>query len=181
MEPLLIPNKDRSSLLISLIFWVLFWVLMCYVVYVTIQKEGLTIEIIIVALVFVLGLAFVIKMKVDQLRRYTPYGITVTAEGITFSGSLNHPTVFIAWDMMKGFTTRTISIKWSTVTSLIIFLSDPDTFYKLYPSAKTLFGEKDIYNFPLQDVDCEPKEILTMIMEYHNKMIEAKKSTINLS
>ncbi len=177
MEDLRIPNHDRDALLINLIFWGLFLILMCYVVYVTLEKEGFTFGILLVALVLIPTLILFIKKKVDQLQRYTPFGIIINDEGIYFSGNLYHPAVSIRWEMISGFTLKTIHVKWWTHNYLKIFLSDSDKFYsELFPSLKVLFGDRSSYYFFLNDVNCEPEELVKMIMDHHNDIIQTRKN-----
>jgi hypothetical protein len=176
MEDLHIPNHGRDSLLINIIFWGLFLLLMCSVVYVTLEKEGFSFGILLVALVLIPALILLIKKKVDQLQQYTPFGITINDEGISFSGNLYHPAVSIRWEMISGFTIRTIQVKWWTQNYLKIILSDSDKFYnELFPSLKVLFGDRSSYYFLLNDVNCDPEELVVMIMNHRNKMVQTKK------
>lgn len=177
MEDLRIPNHDRDSLLINFIFWGLFLLFICFVVYASLEKHGLTMQILIVAIVLIPTLVLFIKKKFDQLQRYTPFGITINDSGISFSGNLYHPAVSIRWEMISGFSLQTIQVKWWTHNYLKIILSDSDKFYdELFPSLKVLFGDRSSYYFYLNDVNCEPEAVVKMIADQHTKIVQARKS-----
>ena len=170
MEPLYIRNHDRDSHIIHFGFYTAFLFLLCYTLYLLLVKEGVSIGVGATA-VFISVLVWYMWRRFQQLREYSINGIIVDEKGITFSPSFYNQETFISWDMIRGFSTTTLQVKFSSITFLMIFLTNPKDFYSK-SSAKILFGDDTAFYASLQDVNVDPKELTEKIMNYRNKLTE---------